>query len=98
MRPSVNRVGELAGPGKWKGLCQTGSRQSPVNLPVTSTVLKVDADMGDFDFAYGALEKTDVLNTGHGTMQVRSVLVGKRSGVFCTPDACMRLFIAGNTL
>ena len=26
--------------------------------------------MGDFDFAYGALEKADVLNTGHGTMQV----------------------------
>lgn len=62
--------GEMNGPLKWKGLCQTGTRQSPVNLPIGSAALKVDADMGDFDFAYGTLEKTDVLNTGHGTMQV----------------------------
>lgn len=64
-------AGEMSGPGKWKGLCETGTRQSPVNLPVNSASLKVAADMGDFDFAYGTLEKTDVLNTGHGTMQVR---------------------------
>lgn len=63
-------AGEMSGPLKWKGLCQTGTRQSPVNLAVGTASLKVAADMGDFDFAYGTLEKTDVLNTGHGTMQV----------------------------
>ncbi len=31
--------------------------------------------MGEFDFAYSSFEKVDVLNTGHGTMQVcRAVL------------------------
>lgn len=64
--------GDLEGPKQWVGLCQTGVRQSPINIPLRRPVegSNVEAFKGAFEFTYDYLEKISVLNTGHGTPQV----------------------------
>lgn len=59
----------------WGGVCSTGTRQSPVDLPLAAATApgaptKYTCKFGDFQFKYGTQERVVVLNTGHGTMQV----------------------------
>ena len=65
--------GGPAGALGWGGMCSIGRSQSPVDLSVKGTKLKVDA-MGKLQFEYNPTDVT-ILNTAHGTMQVRDVPV-----------------------
>jgi hypothetical protein len=60
--------GGPSGPTGWGGFCAFGRQQSPVDVPVKGSQLKMDA-LGKLHFNYSAADVT-VVNTGHGTMQV----------------------------
>uniref|UniRef100_A0A7S3VU25 carbonic anhydrase n=1 Tax=Dunaliella tertiolecta TaxID=3047 RepID=A0A7S3VU25_DUNTE len=61
---------------RWSGICAAGGQQSPVDLPLALYTTPDEAPkgytnkFGDIKFKYGVNETVDVLNTGHGTMQV----------------------------
>ncbi|MEW5316588.1 MAG: hypothetical protein WDW38_007954 [Sanguina aurantia] len=59
--------GDVSGPPLWPGTCSTGIRQSPIDISLGNLPLPA-AD--DFRFAYTSAFGLEVLNTGHGTMQV----------------------------
>nr|ARS22397.1 alpha-carbonic anhydrase [Chlamydomonas sp. ICE-L] len=60
-----------AGPTKWPAVCGIGEAQSPVNVVLQPSVsTKGNFPVGQIEFTYGRYENVDILNTGHGTMQV----------------------------
>lgn len=65
-------AGEANGPatGAWGGVCKTGIRQSPIDVPVIKGGEL--SKFGEIEMDWGNAEKVTVLNTGHGTMQVCS--------------------------
>lgn len=61
--------GDLSGPNEWGDLCKTGTKQSPIDIPVNGP-LTADNSLGSIQFKY-ASANASYLNTGHGTMEVR---------------------------
>nr|AVI02150.1 alpha-carbonic anhydrase 4 [Chlamydomonas sp. ICE-L] len=61
-------------PASWPGVCTTGGRQSPINVTLAPKIKsaqgKTKYPVTPIKFNYGRREKVEVLNTGHGTMQV----------------------------
>ncbi|GAQ84872.1 carbonic anhydrase [Klebsormidium nitens] len=75
--------GGPAGPLRWGGFCILGRQQSPIDMPVKGTSYRPDT-FGKLQFDYHAAD-VNILNTGHGTMQVNfpagssTLRVGKRT-------------------
>ena len=83
-------AGDLEGPKQWGGVCQSGARQSPINIPLRkpSDKANVEPFKGAFEFTYDYLEKISVLNTGHGTPQVRASGVPWENEQACCHVCC----------
>lgn len=63
--------GGPAGPLRWGGFCVLGRQQSPIDMPVKGSAYRPDA-LGKLVFDYHAAD-VNILNTGHGTMQVSCI-------------------------
>lgn len=58
------------GPSGWKGICQYGEKQSPVDLSLKKLAAGGKGKLSDLIFNYKDVERTFVTNMGHGTPQV----------------------------
>ena len=68
----------------YAGVCTIGGLQSPINIPLATHFAKVAAGTlgdasalnrrGDITFAYNNQSNANVVNTGHGTMQVSNAI------------------------
>jgi hypothetical protein len=58
------------GPSGWKGVCQYGEKQSPVDLALKKLASGGKGKLTDLIFNYKDVERTFVTNMGHGTPQV----------------------------
>eukprot|EP00899_Mesostigma_viride_P014754 jgi/Mesvir1/2327/Mv19353-RA.1 len=65
------RYGGLEGPPQWSGICSSGREQSPIDIPLSSPAVIQDSirQFGPLQFDYKN-GPSEVVNTGHGTMQV----------------------------
>ncbi|CAM6086812.1 unnamed protein product [Calypogeia fissa] len=59
--------GGPCGPSNWTGMCRSGAKQSPVDIPSSNT--KDGGSLGVLNFVYSP-SAVSVKNTGHGTIQV----------------------------
>ncbi|GAX73853.1 hypothetical protein CEUSTIGMA_g1303.t1 [Chlamydomonas eustigma] len=61
---------DTSGPYSWPGVCTVGQQQSPVNLLLSDTVHLNSPKYKDLVFQYDAPVDANLINTGHGSMQV----------------------------
>lgn len=74
---SLANMTYASGPAEWGGVCSSGTRQSPINIPLPAAGPKSAASVRsgphDFHFSYNRNAAVTVIASGHGTMQVRFV-------------------------
>lgn len=95
---AVFEYGSLSGPQAWGGVCRTGARQSPIDVPRKALAASLKARGSGAGAGacrpaqlntsgYKAVKPT-ILNTGVGTMQVRAgARRSARRGARCGPGA-----------
>lgn len=62
--------GNFDGPPRWGGVCGTGRRQSPIDLPPPEGVMAPKGKGINIALDYSKAAKLTIINTGHGNIQV----------------------------
>ena len=70
--PATDTAVNISGPSTWRGKCLVGEKQSPVDLVGANDPNRPRAPgFKELKFKYSSkVEQAEVINTGHGTMQV----------------------------